>query len=281
MSILRLSLKGLIYNWRLSVCLLLGTFLASSILAGSLLVGDSVKKTLKSKAFERIGTIDSALITGDRYITDDFVEKLSEKFKTDHISGILRFPGTLNTPDKSIRSNSININGVDSQFWNLFNNEISSNDYIAINESLAAQKNLSVGDRVIIKYELPGRVSKDAPLSGETEKIGTISGEITNIISADKGGQFSILAEQKSTLNIFVPLKLLQEESGKVDRCNLVITSKIDEFDEAIDNHWDLEDLELSYRSTHNGFTELISERVFISQEVEDAVKKFTLTQNL
>ena len=96
MSILRLSLKGLIYNWRLSVCLLLGTFLASSILAGSLLVGDSVKKTLKSKAFERIGSIDSALITGDRYVTDDFVEKLSEKFKTDHISGILRFPGTLN-----------------------------------------------------------------------------------------------------------------------------------------------------------------------------------------
>ena len=79
MSILRLSLKGLIYNWRLSVCLLLGTFLASSILAGSLLVGDSVKKTLKSKAFERIGSIDSALITGDRYVTDDFVEKLSEK----------------------------------------------------------------------------------------------------------------------------------------------------------------------------------------------------------
>ena len=92
-----------------------------------------------------------------------------------------------------------------SQLFNLFNNEISSNDYIAINESLAAQKNLSVGDRVIIKYELPGRVSKDAPLSGETEKIGTISGEITNIIPADKGGQFSILAEQKSTLNIFVP----------------------------------------------------------------------------
>lgn len=274
MSILRLSLKGLIYNWRLSVCLLLGTFLASSILAGSLLVGDSVKKTLKSKAFERIGSIYSAFITGDRYVTDGFVEKLSEKFKTDHISGILRFPGTLNTPDKSIRSNAININGVDSQFWNLFNNEILSNDYIAINESLAEQKNLSVGDRVIIKYELPGRVSKDAPLSGETEKIGTISGKITNVIPADKGGQFSILAEQKSTLNIFVPLNLLQEESGKVDRCNLVVTSKINGFDEAIDNDWDLEDLELNYRSTHSGFTELISERVFISQEVENVVKK-------
>ena len=55
MNILRLSYKGFIYNWRLSLCLLLGTLLASSILTGSLLVGDSVKKTLKSKAFERIG----------------------------------------------------------------------------------------------------------------------------------------------------------------------------------------------------------------------------------
>ena len=51
MNILRLSYKGFIYNWRLSLCLLLGTLLASSILTGSLLVGDSVKNTLKSNAF--------------------------------------------------------------------------------------------------------------------------------------------------------------------------------------------------------------------------------------
>lgn len=274
MSILRLSIKGLIYNWRLSVCLLLGTFLASSILTGSLLVGDSVKKTLKLKAFERIGSIHSALITGDRYVTSDFVETLSQTFKDDQISGILRFPGTLNTPDKSIRSNAININGVDSKFWRLFENDISADDYIAINESLAEQKNLNIGDRIVVKYELPGRVSKDAPLSGETEKIGSISGKITNIIRPDKGGQFSILAEQKSSLNVFVPLRLLQDESNKTERCNLVLTSKINGLDEALDNHWELKDLELSYRTTHTGFTELISERVFISQEVEDTVKK-------
>ena len=274
MSILRLSIKGLIYNWRLSVCLLLGTFLASSILAGSLLVGDSVKKTLKLKAFERIGSIHYALITGDRYVTSNFVETLSRSFKGDQISGILRFPGTLNTPDKSIRSNTININGVDSQFWRLFENDISSDDYIAINQSLAEQKNLSIGDRIVVKYELPGRVSKDAPLSGETEKIGSISGKITNIIRPDKGGQFNILAEQKSSLNVFVPLSLLQDESNKTERCNLVLTSKINGLDEALDNHWKLNDLELSYRTTHTGFTELISERVFISKKVEDTVRR-------
>ena len=144
MNILRLSYKGFIYNWRLSFCLLLGTLLASSILTGSLLVGDSVKKTLKSNAFERIGKIHTALSCGDRFITDDYVETLSQTFNDSTISGILKFPGTLSTPDKTKRSNSISINGVDSQFWKFFENQFVKNDYIAINETLAKQKNLNI-----------------------------------------------------------------------------------------------------------------------------------------
>lgn len=274
MNILRLSYKGFIYNWRLSFCLLLGTLLASSILTGSLLVGDSVKKTLKSNAFERIGKIHTALSCGDRFITDDYVETLSQTFNDSTISGILKFPGTLSTPDKTKRSNSISINGVDSQFWKFFENQFVKNDYIAINETLAKQKNLNIGDRVIIKYELPGHVSKDAPLSGDTEKIGSISGKITDIIKSNQGGQFNILAEQKSTLNVFVPLNYLQEESDKVGKCNLLLTSKLDNFNAAINSHWTIDDLELNFRDTHEGFTELISQRVFISEVIEDTVRK-------
>ena len=133
-----------------------------------------------------------------------YVETLSQTFNDSTISGILKFPGTLSTPDKTKRSNSISINGVDSQFWKFFENQFVKNDYIAINETLAKQKNLNIGDRVIIKYELPGHVSKDAPLSGDTEKIGSISGKITDIIKSNQGGQFNILAEQKSTLNSFL-----------------------------------------------------------------------------
>ena len=89
MNILRLSYKGFIYNWRLSLCLLLGTLLASSILTGSLLVGDSVKKTLKTKAFERIGKIHTALSCGDRFITDDYVETMSQTFNDSTILSLI------------------------------------------------------------------------------------------------------------------------------------------------------------------------------------------------
>ena len=78
MSILRLAFRGFIYNWRLSISLVLGTFIASSILTGSLLVGDSVKKTLSNRANERIGKINSSLICGDRFVTTDLVASIQD-----------------------------------------------------------------------------------------------------------------------------------------------------------------------------------------------------------
>jgi len=273
MSILRLAFKGFIYNWRLSISLLIGTFIASSILTGSLLVGDSVKKTLSARANERIGLIKSALICGDRFVTTDLVKTLNQKIDGYTLSSSLRFPGTLSTPDKTKRSNTIKINGVDQNFWTLFGSNDLGSNYLAINRTLANQKKLQIGDRIIVKFEIPGQVSKDAPLSGESDKIGSISGNITHIVDPSQGGSFNLFAEQERPLNIFLPLTELQYKSDKLKRCNLILSNEVEGFEESINKNWSLGDIELRFRPTHKGFKELVSERVFISDKIESSIK--------
>ena len=47
------------FYWRTHLGVLLGTAIAAMVLVGSLLVGDSVKATLKQQAAVRVGRIES------------------------------------------------------------------------------------------------------------------------------------------------------------------------------------------------------------------------------
>ena len=67
-----MSLGGFIvqsarHYWRGHLGLLFGAFLASAILTGSLLVGDSVRASLRRVAEFRLGQIQSGVLGGDRW----------------------------------------------------------------------------------------------------------------------------------------------------------------------------------------------------------------------
>ena len=280
MTMFRLALSGFLHYWKISICLCLGITLASSILTGSLFVGDSVDQTLRNAASQRIGTVESALIAGDRFFTADLAQKINESLKNNVSVSALTVPGTLSTPDKSKRVNRLNVYGVDNDFWQLAGTgedliEINNSDFLAVGSAIAEQQQLKIGDRVNIKVEMPGHVSRDAPLSGETGKLATISSEITHIVSADSGGHFSLRANQSPALNIFVPLKTLQEEISKEDRVNIILSSATERFEKAVQESWTHLDLELDFNSDNIPNTELSkfqSDRVFISDKVESVI---------
>ncbi|MEE2968467.1 MAG: ABC transporter permease [Verrucomicrobiota bacterium] len=280
MTMIRLALKGFLHYWKISICLCLGVTLASSILTGSLFVGDSVDQTLRNSAAQRIGSVRSALIAGDRFFTSALASKVNQSIKNNTSVAALNVPGTLNTPDKAKRVNRVNVYGIDNDFWKLAGNfnkkiTINENNFLAIGSTLAEQKQLQIGDQVIIKVEMPGHVSRDAPLSGESGKLAAISSEITHIVSAESGGSFSLRAEQSSALNVFVPLKALQEKLSKEDRANIILSSSSDNFEKAVQDSWTHRDLELNYASdlkSDINFTTFQSDRVFISEKVESAI---------
>ena len=67
MTRLRLILASLQHHARAHVGTLLGAVVAAAVLTGSLVVGDSVKRTLQNQAEQRLGYVQAAVELHDRF----------------------------------------------------------------------------------------------------------------------------------------------------------------------------------------------------------------------
>ena len=108
--------KNLLYYWRINLAVLLGAAVATAVLTGALLVGDSVKGSLRDLILDRLGNVDHALVA-DRYFREKLANDLQEMsgFENDFdgiAPGILITGTAINTNTKA-RASNINILGMD------------------------------------------------------------------------------------------------------------------------------------------------------------------------
>ncbi len=66
MSLVRLIFAGLRYYWRTNLAVALAVMAAGAVLTGALLVGDSMRGSLRHLLLDQLGTIDDVLVT-DRF----------------------------------------------------------------------------------------------------------------------------------------------------------------------------------------------------------------------
>src|SRR5438093_1395114 len=81
MTFRHLLLKNLLYHWRGNLAVLLGVVVGAAVLTGALLVGDSLRGSLRDVAEEQLGWVDLALVN-KRFFREELVDKLPAK----HIS---------------------------------------------------------------------------------------------------------------------------------------------------------------------------------------------------
>ena len=62
MTLFRLLLRNLRYFWRANLAVAAGAAVATAVLVGALLVGDSVRGSLRAIAVQRLGRTDFALV---------------------------------------------------------------------------------------------------------------------------------------------------------------------------------------------------------------------------
>lgn len=201
--------------------LALGAFLASAILTGSLVVGDSVRASLKKAAGQRLGTIQSAMVGGDRWFTQDLARR------TDAVPAIL-LHGAVSESEGRARANAVQVLGVDEAFWKLAPSgraPAHAANAVALNSSLARKLGVKVGDTVIVRLEAPSAISRDAPLSGSTNEEVTLRRKVAAVVQPEDFGRFQLTASQTGPDSVFVPLGDLQQALEKPAQVNLMLRS--------------------------------------------------------
>lgn len=86
-----LILKNLFHYWRLNLSVILGTSIATAIILGALIIGDSVQYTLQYLSLTRLGKTQFA-ISSHRYFPLTLSSKIQKKLKV-KITPILLLEG--------------------------------------------------------------------------------------------------------------------------------------------------------------------------------------------
>lgn len=277
MSFFALVRRSLLHYRGLNLAVLAGVALTSAILSGALVVGDSVKESLRRDSAARISQAGPLLAGGERFFSEDLAARLlaaPQAPKT--IAPLLQLHGTVSVQGGGRRLNQVQIVGVTDAFWRLADSGAApesiaqkGKDWFAINEAAARRLEVQPGDRLVVRMEKPGALSRDAPLSGESEQTVPLAGAIDAVIDAAHFGRYSLRAEQVPAATVFVPLEKLQLLVEKEGRANVLLADADADraaFQENIATVWNLADAELQLTKAGPGESlwQLSTARVFL-----------------
>jgi len=222
MTLFQFILSSARHYWRAHLGLLFGAFLASAILCGSLLVGDSVRASLRRVAELRLGQVESGILGGDRWFTENLARQVQS------VPAILAV-GSASGANGKVRVNGAQVLGVDADFWKLSasGTPVSlGKTEIALNEPLANKLGVKVGDTVLVRMERPSAISRDAPLSGSTNQDISLRRKVGAIVSAEDFGAFQLIASQITPDSVMVNLADLQTQLEMDGKVNAILSSK-------------------------------------------------------
>ncbi len=229
----RLLLRSLAHYWRTNAAVVGGVATAVAVLAGALLVGQSVRASLRDLLVERIGATAYA-VSADRYFREDLLEKATlsssrptEK-ESDSVSAcpIIAVPGILVRETSGRRAYGVNVYGVDERFWRfhgLAAPEGFGDRSAIVGAPLAAHLEARPGDGLLLRIDSDRDIPGES-LYGRRESAGrTIRLTCSGVASPQQLGEFALRPGQGAVFSVFVPLKRLQRDLAQPSRVNAVL----------------------------------------------------------
>ena len=223
--------KSFKYFWQIHLTVALCTAVATGVLAGALIVGDSVRGSLRSLTTERLGTIQHVLLA-DHFFQPDLLDRQNT------VPAIL-LNGTAVDPQTQTRASKVNIFGVSESFFGFWEGHPVPNlnktpnqpfNAIVINEVLQNELNVQVGDALLVNVPQVADIHPEF-LFGErdaSEAIQSLRLIVSAIIPTEKVGRFSLSAHQSLPFNAFIALPVLQKALGQNDKVNALFTAEVD-----------------------------------------------------
>ena len=170
MPIIRFILKGIRHYRTTYWGVLAGAALSAMVLLGALIAGDSVQKNLTETAALRTGKIHRIFSAGERFFRSDLAARQGPD-----TAALLYLKGQVNAGDRA--QGQVQIIGITDHFWNFAPQKTTislTDNQAAITAPLARALDLKVGDTTVVRLARPGLLSRDAPLSGESETLVTL-----------------------------------------------------------------------------------------------------------
>ncbi len=275
MTTTRLILQSLRHHARAHLGVVLGATVGSAALIGALLVGDSVRGTLRAMALARLGDTTVALDSSDRFFRDALADDLNAEFPC---APLVQLSGTCTRGDGEARANQVQVIGVDERIRRVTPSAAvvtTNSDSVVLNTALAAHLRVKPGDTVLVRVQKPSLLSREAPITPQQDFAVALRLTVAGVAADEQCGRFSLRASQLPPYNAFVPLRLLQEKLELHQRANVLLgrgTPSSSAAHAKLKATWKLADAELELVPVTNApAVELRSRRVFLDPPAAEA----------
>lgn len=233
----RLILNSLAYYWRINLAVSLGVAAATAVLCGALLVGDSVRGSLRDLTLDRLGKIDEVLVL-DRFFRSELADQLAAnpqfQAKFAQMAPAILFPHVTverRERERTLRASSVLVLGCDERFWHFDTTgnrpkRSPGQNEIVLNETLARELGVQIGDEVTLRLPTSNQVPADSPLANKNDRLQGLPGlKVIDVISATGLGRFSMQPNQSLPSNAFVSLGTLQDALEQAQKINALFVS--------------------------------------------------------
>ncbi|MGE0760702.1 MAG: ABC transporter permease, partial [Pirellulaceae bacterium] len=238
MKLTRLVHRSLVFHRRMHLAVALGVAAATAVLTGALLVGDSVRGSLRSLTLERLGRIDEVILQ-DRFFREQLVDELqsSAEFPARYAQAepAILFPHATierRTDGGTLRGSSVLVLGCSAGFWDLDESGVRpepmpGENEVVLNATLAEELRARVGDTVTLRLPQSNEVPADSPLASKNDRVRGVPGlRVVAIVPASGLGQFSLQPSQRPPANAFVAIATLQAALDEEHGINAVFLSR-------------------------------------------------------
>jgi putative ABC transport system permease protein len=227
------SLRGLTHFWRANLAVALGAAVASTVLTGALLAGDSVRGSLIDLTLDRLGGIDAALVS-EGFFREDLGKSFPSPART---APLIVARASAVHGSSARRASRIAVYGVDARFTRLHGEEGGLPELgretsgifppVVINRSLASEIGAKAGDDLLLSFEQPGEIPRETLLGDKDAEDALVTSRFTVArVIPDRGlGGFSLAAHQSRTRNAFISLAGLQKILEREGRVNALLAS--------------------------------------------------------
>src|SRR5262245_44778449 len=238
MNVLQLVLAGLRHQWRINLSVALGVAAATAVLTGALVIGDSVRGSLRHLVLDRLGKIDDLLVL-DRFFRRGLADELGRKELQDKVVPAILFPAA------TVQSEGANgkrlaagvfVIGSDESYWDLEDGKkrpakSPKRGEVVINAPLAEELGSKVGDTLVVRFGKADQVPADSPLGRRSGQIATLAElKLIEIIPAEGLGRFGLQPSQISPRNAYVSLEDVQGSLDMQGRINAILLGNVPQY---------------------------------------------------
>ena len=219
----RLLARSLLHFRALHSAVALGVGVGTAVLAGALIVGSSVRESLRELTLDRLGAIDFAAV-GERY----FLESATEAFgDTAQAASAVLIRGSAQHAESNARASKVRIHGVDAGFWAFYEIDAPEvgNREILLNHRLATELGAEAGDELLLRFQTDALVPAESVMGRKADNVRLLRLRVASVLDDSGPGRFGLSPQQQLPYNAFISKPVLQRALEQPGRANALFVA--------------------------------------------------------